>query len=80
MSNTERSAYVTVPTGWPDELVLEYAEHVLRDRGSVAGGDAVSMRVTDSCANADHTTTWRVRYSMSATRAVRAEFRPLSLR
>ncbi|KXP01046.1 hypothetical protein [Tsukamurella pseudospumae] len=79
MSDRERSAYVTAPTGWPHDLVLEYVEHVLRDRGEVPEGSGVAARLTDSAANADHSTTWRVRYTVASGGAFRPVFRPLSL-
>ena len=75
----ERSAYVTAPTGWHPELVAEYAEHVVRERGDFAEGFAVRVRLTDFERNLGHTTTWRVRYVVEEQRARREPFRPLSL-
>lgn len=81
VSRIDQSAYITAPTGWPRDLIAEYAEHVLRDRGKIPADRDAAIRLTDSEINDDHTTTWRVKYTVARRHAtaVRPQFRPLSL-
>ncbi|MCA4997203.1 hypothetical protein HWD35_20990 [Tsukamurella tyrosinosolvens] len=81
MSRIDQSAYITAPTGWNRDLIVEYAEHVLRDRGKVPTDSDVAIRLTDSEIGSDHTTTWRVNYTVARgnAAAARPQFRPLSL-
>lgn len=81
VSRIDQSAYITAPTGWHRDLIVEYAEHVLRDRGKVPADSEIAIRLTDSETGPGHTTTWRVNYTVAQGHVapVRPQFRPLSL-
>ena len=75
----ERSAYVDVPTGWHRQLVSDYVDHVLHQRGDVPEHCTLAVHLLDCEDNDDHTTTWRVRYHVHHQQAEREGMRPLSL-
>lgn len=74
-----RSAYVTAPTVWDTGLVAQYAADTLRRRGAVPADFEAAVELTDSDQNADHTTTWRVRYRLVDRPSEPDRGRPLSL-
>ena len=75
----EHSTYVAAPTGWHRDLVSDYVDYVLHQRGEVPEHCALTVHLLDCDDNDDHTTTWRVRYHLHLQQAEREGMRPLSL-